>query len=234
MEKEQRIKLDQSSVVEVNKKEDKKPPDLFQKSDLTDITLVVEGKELHFAKYPLIAGSSVFTCMIRDSENKSRLVLDDVPYQNMIMFLESLHPKTLKVITDQTLEQVTSIAHRFKHEGILHKCEEYIVERFNSECKSMDEMYPQFFFHLKVADKYGLKKAVQAGVLSKRVEKAYFFSKNLSRFGLNNIIKGYENDKNFNLLSSDTKFEILRRRLKVTEDVIELSDPFLKDYFNKD
>ncbi|KAL3890958.1 hypothetical protein ACJMK2_003227 [Sinanodonta woodiana] len=78
-------------------------PELFRKSELTDITLIVKGNELHFAKYPLIAGSTVFANMVKDSEDKSRLVLQDVPYKDMIMFLECLHPETLQVITDNLI-----------------------------------------------------------------------------------------------------------------------------------
>ncbi|KAK3607694.1 hypothetical protein CHS0354_016717 [Potamilus streckersoni] len=213
MEPEEDPQLNQDSSEEDIEEECEEPPELFQKSELTDITLIVEGKELHFSKYPLMAGSVVFANMIKDSEDKSRLVLDDVPYDDMIMFLECLHPKRLQVTTDKNLEQVANIAHRFKHEGILYRCEEYIVERLSLKWNSKDEIYSNFFFHLKVADKCEMKNAVKAGVLSKRVEKVYFNAN--SQWGSSE--KGYENDKDYIQLSSDTKLQILSRRLKSTE-----------------
>ncbi|KAK3607691.1 hypothetical protein CHS0354_016714 [Potamilus streckersoni] len=192
--------------------DDPEPPELFQKSEYTDITLIVEGKELHFAKHPLMAGSTVFANMIKGSEDKSRLELDDVTYCDMINFLECLHPKTLRLITDANLEQVAMISHRFKHEGILYRCEEYIVERFKQKSDSLDGMYPEFFFHLKVADKCEMKRAIQVGVWSAKVEKA-FFSTHLWDI----INEGYEHDKDFIQISADTKLQILSRRLKSTE-----------------
>ncbi|KAL3890960.1 hypothetical protein ACJMK2_003229 [Sinanodonta woodiana] len=188
-------------------------PALFQKSELTDITLIVEGKELHFAKYPLMAGSTVFANMIKDSEDKSRLVLLDVPYKDMIMFLFCLHPETLQDITDENLEKVTRIAHRFKHKGILYRCEQYITEKFKQIPESKDRMYPNFFFHLKVADKFEMGKAIEAGVLTERVEKAYY-SGNNDRYSKT---LGYEVNENFKELSADTKIKILSRRLRSTE-----------------
>ncbi|KAL3890966.1 hypothetical protein ACJMK2_003232 [Sinanodonta woodiana] len=188
-------------------------PALFQKSELTDIILIVEGKELHFAKYPLIAGSTVFANMIKDSKDKSRLVLHDVPFYDMIMFLECLHPETLQIITDANLEQVARIAHRFKHKGILYRCEEYIIEKFNQVPESKDRMYPKFFFHLKVADKCEMEKAVQVGVSSERVEKAYYSGSN----DYYSKTKGYEDNDDFKKLTADTKIQILSRRLRSTE-----------------
>ncbi|KAL3890961.1 hypothetical protein ACJMK2_003230 [Sinanodonta woodiana] len=180
--------------------------DLFKKTELTDITLIVEGKELHFAKYPLIAGSTVFANMIK--KENSRLVLHGVRYIDMIVFLKCLHPKTLEVITDSNLEHVARIAHRFKQERILHRCEEYILEKFNQ-----DEMYPDFLFYLKVADQCKMNEVIQVGVSSERVKKA-FFSRYSYEFPYTG---GYENNEDFKELSADTKVQILSSRLRFME-----------------
>ncbi|KAK3600754.1 hypothetical protein CHS0354_017047 [Potamilus streckersoni] len=94
------------------------PPELFKKSKATDITIMVGGKALHFAKFPLTQGSDVLAQMIENSADQSRLQLRDVAYNDMIMFLKCLHPKTFESITDKNLEPVTSVAHKFKHEAV--------------------------------------------------------------------------------------------------------------------
>ncbi|KAK3576255.1 hypothetical protein CHS0354_027056 [Potamilus streckersoni] len=75
--------------------------DLFRKSKLTDITLVVGEDELHFSKYLLMEASDVLTKLIEESEDKSRLKLTDVEYHDLVLFLACLHPKQLMCITDK-------------------------------------------------------------------------------------------------------------------------------------
>ncbi|KAK3600742.1 hypothetical protein CHS0354_017031 [Potamilus streckersoni] len=81
------------------------------------------GHQLHFAKFPLIQGSDVLAQMIEKSADQSKLVIDNVAYEDILMFLECLHPKTLESITDKNLQPVLSIAKRFEHKGILKKCD---------------------------------------------------------------------------------------------------------------
>ncbi|KAK3607697.1 hypothetical protein CHS0354_016721 [Potamilus streckersoni] len=190
--------------------EDEQPPELFQKSDLTDITLVVEGKELHFVKFLLIQGSTVFDQMIKSSADPSRLKLDDLLYKDMVMFLECLHPKCFLEINDKNLEPVATIGRKFEYERILQICEQYIIQKFKKVRTTKDRMYPQFFFHLRVADKCGLEEAIETGVSSKQAELAYFSNAKWGR-------KGYEYNVNFSQISLETKFRMISNRLKEAE-----------------
>ncbi|KAL3890957.1 hypothetical protein ACJMK2_003226 [Sinanodonta woodiana] len=208
--------------------ENDQPPKLFKKSKATDITFLVEGKELHFAKYPLTEGSDIFTQMIENSADPTVLQLDDVAYNHMIMFLECLHPKTFQSITDTTLEPVLSTAHRFGHAGVKKRCEDYIIQQFNSQGNPPDGMYPQFFFHLQVAERYEMEDAVQVGVSSERVKKAYFSASNQGILSLIHHPKGYKDDENFQQLSFRTKFLILSTRLTTAEAAMDLEDMYLE------
>ncbi|KAK3576257.1 hypothetical protein CHS0354_027058 [Potamilus streckersoni] len=197
--------------------------DLFRKSKLTDITIVVGEKELHFSKYPLMEASAVLTELIEESEDQSRLQLTDVEYDDLVLFLACLHPKQLLSITDENLERVATLADHFEHVGVLKKCEEYIVQQFEMKRDNKDGMYPCFFFHLRIAECCGLSEAVQIGMSSKKVQMAYYSSKSL---GPSSQLKGYKGSDDFEELSLETKFEILRIRLEKAEEMINPKFPY--------
>ena len=61
----------------------------------TDLTLIVEDKELHFCKSFLKASSPVFEKMFNSDfkeKNSDRVPLPDKTYKDMDIFLQQLHP----------------------------------------------------------------------------------------------------------------------------------------------
>ncbi|KAL3857229.1 hypothetical protein ACJMK2_011921 [Sinanodonta woodiana] len=208
------------------RKQNVEPPELFRKSKGTDITLLISGKELHFGKYPLVQASVVFSRMIEESADQSKLQIDDVAYEDMIIFLECIHPQKLQAITDQNLVNILKIATKFQHEGILAKCEQYILHQFEAKCGTKDRMYEQYFFHLKSAEQFGLERVLNVGISSVRLEKAYFSSQ---RFAINftpRNVTGYEHNEYFCGLSPETKMKILAQRVRALEKKTDRENPY--------
>ncbi|KAK3576259.1 hypothetical protein CHS0354_027061 [Potamilus streckersoni] len=124
---------------------------------------------------------------------------------------------------DENLERVATLADHFKHVGVLKKCEEYIVQQFEMSRDTKDGMYPCFFFHLRIAESCGLTEAVQIGMSSKKVQMTYYSSKSL---GQSLQLEGYKGSDDFEELSLETKFDILRIRLEKAEEMINSKFPY--------
>ncbi|KAK3607693.1 hypothetical protein CHS0354_016716 [Potamilus streckersoni] len=115
-----------------------------------------------------------------------------------------------------------------RRRGVLNRCEEYILQQFNFQGNPPDGMYPQFFFHLQLAERYGMEDVVQVGVSSERVKKAYYSMSNQGILRLVHHSKGYKDEESFKQLSYRTKFLILSTRLTIAEAAIDLEDLYLE------
>ncbi|KAK7116044.1 kelch repeat and BTB domain-containing protein 4-like isoform X1 [Littorina saxatilis] len=98
--------------------------------DVSDVTFVVEGRELHFCKSFLKASSPVFDRMFSSDfkeKNKRVIPLPGKKIKQMDVFLQQLHPvHSWKQITDDQLDTILSLADEYQVEHIRHKCQTYI------------------------------------------------------------------------------------------------------------
>ena len=86
--------LDPEPVLKSPSEERDKSP--FEERDhLTDVTFLVEGRELHFSKSFLTASSPVFEKMFSSDfkeKESSTIPLPDKTYEEMAIFLQQFHP----------------------------------------------------------------------------------------------------------------------------------------------
>ncbi|KAK7116043.1 BTB and MATH domain-containing protein 38-like isoform X2 [Littorina saxatilis] len=98
--------------------------------DVSDVTFVVDGRELHFCKSFLKASSPVFNRMFSSdfTEKDKRVIpLPGKKIKQMDVFLQQLHPvHCWKQIPDSLLDPILSLADEYQVEHIRRKSETYI------------------------------------------------------------------------------------------------------------
>ncbi|KAK7116048.1 uncharacterized protein [Littorina saxatilis] len=98
--------------------------------DVSDVTFVVDGRELHFCKSFLKASSPVFDRMFSSdfTEKDKRVIpLPGKKIKQMDVFLQQLHPvHCWKQIPDSLLDPILSLADEYQVEHIRRKSETYI------------------------------------------------------------------------------------------------------------
>ncbi|GMR54729.1 hypothetical protein PMAYCL1PPCAC_24924, partial [Pristionchus mayeri] len=82
---------------------------------MSDVTLIVEEKEIHVGKQYLSSISTVFRTMFDEnsSDVPNRIVLNGVKYQDCIEFLRWIYPSHVKNLEEDALSRVAALAKRF-------------------------------------------------------------------------------------------------------------------------
>eukprot|EP00898_Chlorokybus_atmophyticus_P006104 jgi/Chlat1/6495/Chrsp45S05983 len=130
--------------------------------ELSDFTLVVQGREFHVSRWMLARCSTVFRDMFRSGVRNSRpgeeglatrLEVNDVPAERMSEFLALLLPYARATpcvtINEDNVEGMLQIAHKYNVPAVVSMCDEYLASKPSLRAALL-------------ADAYNLNKAVEA------------------------------------------------------------------------
>lgn len=113
------------------KKEEELTKDFFPyDSDVTDFTLIVEGRELHVAKVVLIDASPVFRKMLTGEfkeKTMSELELPGKEYSRFVPFLRCIFPREELTLTETCIDDILPIADEYEVNCVLQKCENWLL-----------------------------------------------------------------------------------------------------------
>ncbi|XP_076444193.1 BTB and MATH domain-containing protein 38-like [Babylonia areolata] len=134
---------------------------------LCDVTIVVEGRKLHFFKLFLRVASPVFDRMLTSDfseKQSSEIRLPDKTLEEVDIFLQNVHPAyAWKPLDDDSLGVLLRLASEYQTEHIREKCAHYINQQFNSLGKMSDYEYSRnqdppkkIIFYICLCEQYGL------------------------------------------------------------------------------
>ncbi|ESO81909.1 hypothetical protein LOTGIDRAFT_170454 [Lottia gigantea] len=117
---------DAESVPEVANNCPIEEDDEFTKpTEFTDLTLVVEGKQLHTARYLLITASPVFKVMLTTThfkeKNADKIDLPCETFRDVQLLLKYISPDA-GVLTADASERLLPIADKYQIEGLKSRC----------------------------------------------------------------------------------------------------------------
>lgn len=163
---------------------------VFEKTDKTDATLVVDGKKLHVNKAVLSYHSDYFNTLFNsDFKEKSmeEIEIKDIVFEDFATVLSFVQLKAIKP-TEKNVENVLELADRF-----MIQCVKFYLEPLIIYFKI------NLYDDIRIGDKYGMNGLVKNGI--KYMSKDYY--KNLT------------SEPFYKELSDDTKVELLYRYMKI-------------------
>ncbi|XP_046553677.1 BTB and MATH domain-containing protein 36-like [Haliotis rubra] len=126
-------------------------------SSTTDITLEVEGRQLHVNKGVLVAASSVFEKMFEgDFKEKNEIPLNNKTYAEIVEMLLRIYPSELKSITPSKVDKLLQLADEYKMTALTQKCERFLLyqcTRMTSDGSISSKVLVHYIY---LADKYHL------------------------------------------------------------------------------
>ncbi|GMR55515.1 hypothetical protein PMAYCL1PPCAC_25710, partial [Pristionchus mayeri] len=102
--------------------------DFSSASMLSDVTLVVEDKELHVNKQYLSSISTVFRRMFDDSSSgaNNRYPLEEVNYQDCVEFLRWIYPSSIKNFEEDGISRMLALAKKFNVPFIIDQIADFL------------------------------------------------------------------------------------------------------------
>ncbi|XP_025110778.1 uncharacterized protein LOC112574120 [Pomacea canaliculata] len=130
------------------------PGNRFQlKDQLSDVTLVVEDRELHLHRAVLMIHSPSFQKMLKASLWQMRVPLAGKKYSTMVALLEQIYPGTaIDLFKDETLAELLQLAHELDVQHVFHNCSQYITKRMDS--KTIPFSTDHNLFYLTIVEKF--------------------------------------------------------------------------------
>ncbi|GMR31795.1 hypothetical protein PMAYCL1PPCAC_01990 [Pristionchus mayeri] len=107
-----------------------------EKTDLTDATLIVEGKHLYVSRAILALHSSFFNTLFYDHKfpdaAKKEFTLQDISYDDMETFLTLIYPNVANeqyrcISTVESIESMLALAERFGCDSLTRLMEKYLM-----------------------------------------------------------------------------------------------------------
>ncbi|UJR21097.1 hypothetical protein I4U23_024197 [Adineta vaga] len=98
----------------------------FQSHPFSDLTLLVQDKELHVDKSVLAVGSKVFQSYLQDETIESIEILD-ISANEMIELLQFLYPQFRCTINNQNVTILLILAYRFEIEFVSSACRTFLL-----------------------------------------------------------------------------------------------------------
>ncbi|CAG2219230.1 unnamed protein product [Mytilus edulis] len=171
-------------------------------TDTSDMRLIVEGKPLYVSRLVLSIISPVFKEMF---ERRAReLSLFEIPlsgrkYDEMLEFLYSVYPDSLKPISDENLSVLLKLSEEYKVQTLKNRCSQFMLRQIENGPKSLP--VEQLVWFMKLADHYKLET-----IIDKAIEQATRTPSDL-----------LENNSEFYDLSPTTTTKIFMGRLRLFE-----------------
>ena len=109
--------------------------DFSVKSLKDDLTLIVDGKKLYVPKIVLMLASPVFDQMLtEDFKEKSQdeLEMPDKNYEDVLKFLECIHPGFLTHVTISNVFAVLPLANEYSVQHLQKQCESVLCSNTNT------------------------------------------------------------------------------------------------------
>ena len=104
-------------------------PSFDNPDDVSDVTLEVEGKNLHVHRTMLSLISPVFKAMLNGDflERKQNVIkLKDKKYDEMVEFLQCIYPPW-KPISGNNVKIILKFADEYHVDGLLRRCEDFLL-----------------------------------------------------------------------------------------------------------
>ncbi|XP_067667532.1 BTB and MATH domain-containing protein 36-like [Haliotis asinina] len=177
-------------------------------SSETDLVLLVEGKKLHVSKLVLSLVSPVFKTMLEGDykeKHTSEISFPEKKFDDMLQFLLCVYPSTVKSVTIRNLDCVLALADEYCVESLKQRCEEFVLSQLHHSDARISNPHNVLLVHLTLlGDMYKLKAWVAACV-DKLMYRHYD-----GPLGITMV-------KEFDLLSSEVKLQILDKRMRLVE-----------------
>lgn len=127
-------------------------------SSTSDMTLAVEGRQLHVNRGVLAAASVVFEKMFEgEFKEQNEIPLPDKSYADVVDMLLRIYPSELKSITRSKVDKLLRLADEYKMTALTQKCERFLLY----QCKVMISIHPghckELVHYIYLADKYHLE-----------------------------------------------------------------------------
>ncbi|GMT29615.1 hypothetical protein PFISCL1PPCAC_20912 [Pristionchus fissidentatus] len=111
--------------------------DFSQPSELTDVCLIIQEKQVHVGKQYLAMCSPVFKTMFfgnYDEKTKTEIELHDVEHAEFLELLHTVYPSQSKV-TAENVESLLSLADRFEITMVTNMAENFLMKEDSSFTK---------------------------------------------------------------------------------------------------
>ncbi|XP_061177378.1 BTB and MATH domain-containing protein 38-like [Saccostrea echinata] len=108
---------------------------------ITDITLIVEDKEIHTVKAILMSASPVFKAMFTlDFKEKTaqKIPLPEKKYKDFVLFLLRIFPKEYIELNEEKIKRILPLAREYETTQILKDCEAWMISRLSVKKSTED------------------------------------------------------------------------------------------------
>ncbi|XP_071114558.1 protein roadkill-like [Haliotis cracherodii] len=127
-------------------------------SSTSDMTLAVEGRQLHVNRGVLAAASVVFEKMFEgEFKEKNEIPLPDKSYADVVDMLLRIYPSELKSITRSKVDKLLDLADEYKMTALTQKCERFLLYQCNVMTSRMSIYCKDLVHYIYLADKYHLE-----------------------------------------------------------------------------
>ncbi|GMT05133.1 hypothetical protein PENTCL1PPCAC_27307, partial [Pristionchus entomophagus] len=117
-----------------------------EKTDITDATLIVEGRHLYVTRAILALHSSYFHTLFFNHQfpdsTRREFFLDDIPFDDMVLFLNLIYPNATddripNIGSANTIESMLMLAERFACDSVTRLMEKYLMEEIKGDIEGL-------------------------------------------------------------------------------------------------
>nr|XP_034305887.1 BTB and MATH domain-containing protein 38 [Crassostrea gigas] len=180
-------------------------------SDVTDFTLIVEGKTLHVARVVLIDASPVFRKMLTGDfkeREMSELELPGKECSKFVPFLRCIFPREELKLTETCIDDILPLADEYEVKCVLQKCENWLLSELELKNGKVTAQHASVKSNIKFLMKclyYGEKY-----VLEQLYKKSF-------KLALPYRLKWYKKNEHYQMLLEENKRKLLEARLREIE-----------------
>ncbi|XP_062568616.1 uncharacterized protein LOC134230784 [Saccostrea cucullata] len=126
--------------------------------DLTDLTLIVEGRKIHVIKAVLMDASPVFRKMFTDDfkeKNEAEVCLSGKEYSSFILFLRCIFPREYVILSERSIADLLPLAQEYDLRCILMECETWLLTELEFKKSKVQNHYENSVEYLTKCLYYG-------------------------------------------------------------------------------
>ncbi|XP_046354002.2 BTB and MATH domain-containing protein 36-like [Haliotis rufescens] len=189
-------------------------------SSTSDMTLAVEGRQLHVNRGVLVAASVVFEKMFEgEFKEKNEIPLPDKSYADVVDMLLRIYPSELKSITRSKVDKLLGLADEYKMTALTQKCERFLLYQCNVMTSSNSTYCKELVHYIYLADKYHLE-VLLTRVTDMASHLTFGGNDVKSVFGSQELdASAIVNHKEYLLMSETTQLLLAVKRIAVLENI---------------